>query len=164
MSSNYSVIYLIMKKIHFEITINAPVEKVWNTMLDDKTYREWTLEFNPGGSWYEGSWEKGSKIKFFGPDPKTGAIGGMTSEIADNRQHEFLSIKHLGLISEGVEIFSGPSVDSWVPSYENYTFTKIDDNTTKIDVDMDSAEEYADMFSEMWPKALAKLKTMCEKS
>lgn len=152
-----------MKKINFEITINAPVEKVWDTMLEDKTYREWTLEFNPSGSWYEGSWDKGSKIKFVGADPKTGLLGGMTSEIAENRPHEFLSIKHLGLITDGVEIFSGPSVDQWVPSYENYTFIKIDDNTTRLEVEVDTNEEFADMFSAMWPKALDKLKSMCEK-
>ena len=152
-----------MKKINFDITINAPAEKVWNTMLEDKTYREWTLDFNPSGSWYEGSWEKGSKIKFVGADPKTGALGGMTSEIAENRPHEFLSIKHLGLIDNGVEIFFLPFVDSWVPSYENYTFTKIDDRTTKLEVEVDTNEEYADMFSKMWPNALAKLKSMCER-
>lgn len=27
--------------------ITAPVEKVYNTMLDEKKYNEWTVEFNP---------------------------------------------------------------------------------------------------------------------
>ncbi|MDQ5893468.1 MAG: hypothetical protein QG640_480, partial [Patescibacteria group bacterium] len=31
-----------MQKIHFSIQINAPKEKVWDTMLGEATYREWT--------------------------------------------------------------------------------------------------------------------------
>jgi len=37
-----------MQKLHFSIVINAPKEKVWHAMLDDKQYREWTGAFNPG--------------------------------------------------------------------------------------------------------------------
>ncbi len=152
-----------MEKIHFETTIHAPVEKVWDMLISDATYREWTAEFNPSGSWYEGSWEKGSKIKFFGPNSITGIPGGMTCEIAEYRPYEFISIKNLGLISDGVEIFSGPSVDAWIPGYENYTFTRIDENTTKLDIEMDTANESKEIFSELWPKALEKLKSMCER-
>ena len=37
-----------MQKLNFKIDINAPKEKVWSTMLEDKTYREWTDSFSPG--------------------------------------------------------------------------------------------------------------------
>jgi hypothetical protein len=36
---------LMMQKIHSSILINAPREKVWHAMLDDKPYREWTKAF-----------------------------------------------------------------------------------------------------------------------
>ncbi len=55
-----------MQKLHFKIDINAPKEKVWHTMLDDKTYRIWTEAFMPG-SYYKGDWSKGSKMLFIGP-------------------------------------------------------------------------------------------------
>ena len=58
-----------MQKLHFNIEINAPKEKVWNTMLDDKTYRIGTEPFMPG-SYYKGNWDKGSKILFLGPGEK----------------------------------------------------------------------------------------------
>ena len=51
------------EKLKYSIAINAPKEKVWHTMLDDKTYRERTAEFNPG-SYYEGDWKQGSEIRF----------------------------------------------------------------------------------------------------
>src|SRR5262245_9363061 len=73
-----------MQKLHFSVVVNAPKEKVWHAMLDDESYREWTKAFNEGG-YYQGSWEKGSKILFLGPDPETGKEGGMVSRIADNR-------------------------------------------------------------------------------
>ena len=43
-----------MEKLHFSISIKAPKEKVWDTMLNDVTYRQWTSVFNPPGSYYEG--------------------------------------------------------------------------------------------------------------
>jgi hypothetical protein len=47
--------------------MQAPVERVYKTMLEDETYRQWTAVFNPG-SHYIGSWEKGAKILFIGTD------------------------------------------------------------------------------------------------
>lgn len=37
-----------MRKLNFSIVIDAPKEKVWHAMLDDRPYREWTGAFNPG--------------------------------------------------------------------------------------------------------------------
>ena len=48
-------------------------------------------------------------------------------------------------------------------SFENYTFTQIDDNTTKVDVELTAMpDERVPMFNEMWPKALDLLKDLCE--
>ena len=91
-----------MQKLRFSILINAPKEKVWHAMLDDKPYREWTAAFNPG-SYYKGDWSKGSKILFLGPNPETGEEGGMVSRIAENKRYEFISIEHVGIVYNGVE-------------------------------------------------------------
>ncbi|HET7360664.1 MAG TPA: SRPBCC domain-containing protein [Salinimicrobium sp.] len=145
-----------MKTLHFTKTMDAPKEKVWNTMLEDKTYREWTSAFNEG-SYYEGSWEKGSKILFLGPEGS-----GMVSVIAENRPYEFISIKHIGLVNKGVEDTESEDAKKWAPAFENYTFTEADRKTT-ISVEMDILEEYEEMFQKMWPKALRKLKELSEK-
>ena len=91
-----------MDRLHSSIFINAPREKVWDTMLNDVTYREWTTEFNPG-SHYKGSWEEGSKILFVGPDENGEGAMGMVSRIKENRKYEFISIEHLGILKDGVE-------------------------------------------------------------
>lgn len=150
-----------MKKLHFSMMINAPKDKVWHAMLDDQPYREWTNAFNEG-SHYKGSWEKGSKILFLGPDPNTGEEGGMVSRIAENKPYEFISIEHLGIVQNGVEDTTSEAARKWAPAFENYTF-KDKDGATEVLVDIEVEDEYVQMFSEMWPKGLWKLKELAEK-
>jgi len=150
-----------MQKLKVSIEINAPKEKVWNTMLDDKTYRMWTTPFNED-SYYKGDWSKGSKIFFLGPDPETGKEGGMVSRIAENKLYEFISIEHLGIIKDGVEDTTSEDVKKWTPAFENYTFQE-KNGTTEVLVEMDINDEYKEMFEGMWPKALQVLKEIAEK-
>lgn len=150
-----------MQKLKFSIEINAPKEKVWDTMLDDKTYRRWTAAFNEG-SYYKGDWSKGSKIIFLGPNPETGKEGGMVSRIAENKPYEFISIEHLGIINDGVEDTTSDAVKPWAGSLENYTFKEINGKTELL-VDMDINDDYKEMFEDMWPNALQKLKELAEK-
>jgi uncharacterized protein YndB with AHSA1/START domain len=148
-----------LEVISFEININAPAEKVFNTMLEDKSYREWTSVFNET-SHYKGSWNKGSKILFVGCD-KDGNVGGMVSKIRENIPGKFISIEHLGLLKGDEEITSGPEVSGWAGALENYNF-KTSNGNTVVEVDMDSNEDFKSYFEETWPKALNKLKAICE--
>ena len=79
-----------METIRFSILINSDRQKVWHTMLDDKTYREWAKEFHVG-SYYEGSWEKGSEIRFLAANEE-GKLEGMLSKIKENIPYQFISI------------------------------------------------------------------------
>ena len=150
-----------MEKLHFSIHINASVEKVWHSMLDDEPYREWTKAFSEG-SYYQGKWEEGSEMLFIGPDPEGGGEGGMVSQIREVRPLEFLSIEHIGMIKNGVRDTTSEEVKKWTPAFENYTFTQ-KDSGTEVTVDIDIADEYKAMFEEMWPKALATLKEIAER-
>ncbi len=151
-----------MKKLHASILINAPREKVWEVMLSDATYREWTAAFNPG-SYFVGDWSTGSKILFLGPNPDgTPGEGGMVSRIKENRRPEFMSVEHLGLVSNGVEDTESEAAKKWSPAFENYTFNEKDGGTELL-IDIDVEEEYYAMFEEMWGKALPLLKTIVER-
>jgi len=142
------------------MVIDAPKEKVWRTMLDDDTYRVWTEAFMPG-SHYIGEWSKGSKILFLAPGEK-GELSGMVSRIKENRPYEYISIEHIGVVQDGKEDTSSEAVKQWAGALENYTF-KEKDGRTELRVDLDSAEEYQEMFQDIWPKALQKLKELAEK-
>lgn len=152
-----------MKKLQFNVTINAPANIVCDTMLGKRsksTYEQWTAVFNPTST-YEGSWNKGSKILFIGTDEK-GERGGMVSEVAEHISNRFVSIRHYGLVKADQEITEGPEVEKWAGSLENYTF---EDHTgiTKIIVDLDATEDFVEYMNETYPKALERLKEICEK-
>jgi uncharacterized protein YndB with AHSA1/START domain len=149
-----------MHKLRFSIVINATKEKVWNTMLGADSYRAWTEVFAPG-SHYVGDWGKGSKILFLAPS-KTGEMSGMVSRIKENRPFEYISIEHQGEVRDGKEDTTSEAVKAWAGAHENYTF-KGRGGKTEVLVEMDSVDEYKEMFQNIWPKALQKLKELAEK-
>ena len=144
-----------MKTLTFDITINAPRTTVWDTMLGPETYKAWTRAFCEG-SHYLGSWESGAKIRFLAPSGD-----GMSSVIAKNRLYEFVSIRHIGMIENGVEDTTSDKVRAWAPAYESYRFEDAPGGC-KVTVSLDTAEEWAPYMLETFPKALALLKALCE--
>lgn len=153
-----------MEKLQFSTRIKAPVQTVWNTMLDDASYREWTSEFQEG-SYYEGDWNQGSDIRFLGPD-NNGSTGGMLATVEESRPHEFVSLRYLGQIVDGVDDTTSDEAKSFAGMHENYMFRQSDGMTVldvEIDLGADSDDEFVQMFNDLWPKALDKLKAMCER-
>ncbi len=151
-----------MKKSQYTINIGANAEKVCNMMLgmkDIKDDEQWTAEFNPTST-YEGTWEKGSKMYFIGTG-EDGKRGGMVSEIEENIPNKFVSIRHYGLLQEDKKITTGAEVEKWAGGHENYSYQE-NDGTTTVTVDVDVAEDFTDYFNTTFPKALYKLKEMCE--
>lgn len=151
-----------MKKLQFKTDINAPAAKVYNIMLglDDKvTYEAWTAEFNPTST-YEGSWEKGAKILFIGTG-EDGEKGGMVAEIAENIPNKFVSIRSYGVLKGDTEITQGEEIEKWAGGLENYSFEE-NNGITTVTVDVDVTEDYMDYFNTTYPKALEKLKELCE--
>lgn len=43
----------------------------------------------------------------------------MISEIAESRADEFISIRHLGFITNGIEVTRGEPIRAWALAYEN---------------------------------------------
>jgi 4-hydroxy-3-methylbut-2-enyl diphosphate reductase IspH len=152
-----------MRNLQFKVNINAPVTKIYDFMLgigNKSTYEQWTSLFDPTST-YNGSWDKGSKMLFIGVD-EHGEKGGMVSKIAENIPNQFVSIQHYGLLKADKEITEGPEVEKWANGFENYTFEENNEVTT-LTVDLDTAEDFVDYMNESYPKALDKLKEICEK-
>lgn len=150
------------KKLQFSTDIKAPATRTYDCMLgisSKSTYEQWTALFNPTST-YEGSWEKGSKILFIGVNEK-GEKEGMVSRIAENIPNRFVSIQHYGLVKDDKEVTEGPEVEKWANGFENYSFEE-NNGTTTVTVDLDTTEEFLDYMSQTFPKALAKLKEICE--
>ncbi|HZW63791.1 MAG TPA: SRPBCC domain-containing protein [Flavobacteriaceae bacterium] len=153
-----------MKKLQFSKTINAPVSKVYNTMLgldNIETYQQWTKVFNPTST-YEGKWKKGTKIVFVGTH-EDGTRGGMISEVIENIPNSFVSVKHYGVLDGEKEITTGPEVEKWAGGLENYFFES-HGKSTIVTVETDSTEDFIAYFTETWPKALNRLKELSEQA
>lgn len=144
-----------MQTQHYRIRIARPPSVVWHEMLGREGYEDWTSAF-AAGSTYEGRWETGARIRFLSPSGS-----GVVSEIADSRPHEFVSVRHLGFVADGVDDFESDAVKAWAPAYENYTF-RADGDGTELLVDLDIAPAEAAVMDEMWAKGLARLKARCE--
>jgi hypothetical protein len=145
-----------LERKEYKISINAPREKVWNILWDDKTYREWTAAFHPS-SHAISNWNEGDKVLFLGEGGS-----GMVSRIARKIDNEYMSFEHLGEVKNGVEDTTSERVKQWAGSHENYTL-KDNNGHTDVIVDIDLSGEFVEMFNEMWPKALAKLKEVAER-
>lgn len=145
-----------MEKLNFNIIIHAPRERVWNVLWNDATYREWTSAFAEG-SHAISDFRKGSKVLFL-----DGNGSGMVSRVADVRIPEFMSFEHLGEVKNGVEDTESEKVKAWAGSKENYTLRDLNEQTELL-IEMDIDKEYKDMFQQLWPKALQKIKDVAER-
>jgi uncharacterized protein YndB with AHSA1/START domain len=148
-----------IERMHFEIFIKCSQEEVYRTMLDKRKYSRWASAFNPS-SYYTGSWETGSEIRFLGTD-RDGITGGMISRVMENIPGKYISIKHIGVLQDDNVMTTGPEVEKWAGTFENYSFTQADGGTL-VFVDVDVSNEFRNYFIQTWPLALKRLKEICE--
>ena len=144
-----------MEKLKFNISINAPREKVWKILWDDKTYRKWTTPFSEG-SYMESDWKIGGKTLFLGSEGN-----GMVSTIDQLKENEFLSFKHLGMIKDGKEDLESEEIKKWSGLLETYAL-EYSENQTFLSVDLDIGDDYKVYFIETFPKALKIVKELSE--
>lgn len=143
-----------METLHFNTTINAPREKVWEVLWNEDSYRQWTAVFAPGSD-VKTDWKKGSKVYFH-----DGKGQGMVSRIEETKAPEFLSFTHLGSLKDGIEDYESEEVKKWAGAKENYTLKEVNGHT-ELTVDMDLSD-MKDYFLKTWPQALDKIKTLAE--
>lgn len=146
-----------MKTLEYNIDINAGRQKVWDTMLQRETYKQWV-----GASWpdsdYEGKWEQGQEMRFGSPGQ-----GGTLAQITEVRPYEYLHAEHIAVLnSDGSEDRDSDMAKGWVGTTEAYTFTE-ENGKTALKVDIKTNPAWEEMFNDGWPGALAKLKELCEK-
>ncbi|MGG5207990.1 SRPBCC domain-containing protein [Chryseobacterium sp. MIQD13] len=139
-----------MQKLFFEIQIEADPEKVWDVLWSDITYRQWTTAFTEG-SFYMGTFEEGSIIKFFDPNNN-----GMYSRIEKNIPHKEMKFLHLGEIYNGVE-----SEQDWGEATEGYILEETGSGTT-LKIEIQTPEEFKGFFEEKFPIALGIVKNLSE--
>ena len=145
-----------MEHLEYKIVISAPVKKVWETMLQQETYRQWVAKSWPN-SFYEGKWEKGEKIRFIGPDGS-----GTLAELVEVKPYEKLFARHIAILGPGGEEDRTSEIaKDWVGITEGYTFAEQNGKTT-LTVSIETTPEWRKMFDDGWPAALDELKKITE--
>ncbi len=139
-----------MKKIVFNISINAPREKVWSALWEDKNYREWTSVFTPE-SHALSDWKEGSKVLFL-----DGKGSGMSALIEKKIGNTEMVFKHLFEMKDGKEY---PLKDTGHESY----FLSDKNGGTELRVEVDIEPEWEEHMGALFPKALEGVKRIAER-
>jgi len=137
------------------IDIDAPPERVWDVLLDDATYRQWTAEFM-AGSYAETDWQEGSTVRFLDPSGS-----GLLGHIAASRHPELVDIEYDGLVADGKDDTESDHAREYRGSKETYRLTRTPSGT-HLDIAADMAEQYYDDMVAAWDRALAKAKALAE--
>ena len=145
-----------MKRKQYKTTINAPRERVWETLWGEKSYMEWTSAFMEGSK-VETDWEEGGRVLFLNAENE-----GMVARIEEKKAPEKMVFKHLGMVDRnGKEDLESEKVKAWSGAEEIYIL-KQDGQKTDLLVKMDLDEGHEDYFEKVWPKAFEKLKNLAE--
>lgn len=139
-----------METLEYKIEINASPEKVWTVLWDDISYRQWTSAFTEG-SFYIGTWEEDSMMKFFDPNNN-----GMYSRVLKNNPNKEMTFLHLGEIYDGVEV-----PQDWGDATESYILQETEEGT-KLTAKINTSEEFRGFFEDKFPNALQNVKNLAE--
>jgi uncharacterized protein YndB with AHSA1/START domain len=148
-----------MKTLHFEITVAAPVETVWHTMLSRETYQQWTEVFSPGSD-YEGSWDEGAEITFYGIEAD-GTRGGLIGRVTENRPFNQVTVTFTGQLVNDVVDKDSDTAKALSAYTESYRFVPTGAETSVI-VSTDVEAKESDEVESGWRVALVKLKELAE--
>ena len=146
-----------MEHLEYKVVIPAPAKKVWETMLQKETYKEWTAKSWPG-AFYEGKWEKGQKIRFIGTDGS-----GTLADLVEVKPYERVFARHIAVLGPGgTEDRTSEVAKGWIGITEEYRFAEHLGKTT-VTVSIETTPEWRKMFDEGWPGALDELKKITER-
>ena len=143
-----------MKNIEFSIAIKASKEKVWATLWDDVTFRDWASMVDEG-TYMKGIMKEGNEIQFL-----SSVNGyGVTSLIAKLSPNEYVLFRHN---ADTKEAGQQEREKEWTGGTESYSLAEKKGVTTLI-VKTDVPEEQEETFRIRIPEALERIKTLAEK-
>ncbi len=142
-----------MKRMQFSIEIKAAKEKVWSTLWDDQTFREWASIIDEG-TYMVGEMKEGNDVQFI-----SSVSGyGVTSFIEKLISNEFVQFRQ---IADTKESGQRKREKEWTGGTESYELVEKNDTTNlTIKIDVPSGQE--ETFKVRFPKALERVKILAE--
>ena len=140
--------------MQFSIEIHATKERVWDTLWQDETFREWASIID-SETYMMGDLKEGNQIQFI-----SAANGyGVTSLVEKLVAGEFLLLKHR---SDTQETGKRERDNQWTGGEETYTLKEVDGMTT-LTVAFGVPPEMEEHFQVNYPKALERVRLLAEK-
>jgi hypothetical protein len=143
-----------MKAMQFSIEIHATIERVWDTLWQDETFRQWASIIDPE-TYMVGDLKEGNEIQFI-----SSASGyGVTSLVEKLVAGEFLLLRHR---ADTREEGKREREKEWTGGEESYSLAEKDGVTT-LTVAFDVPPELEEYFKDNYPKALQRVKGLAER-
>ena len=142
-----------MKELQFSIEIHATKEKVWDTLWQDETLRQWAGIIDPG-THMSGELKKGNEVQFISANGY-----GVTSLVEKLTPGEFLLLRHR---ADTQEDGKRERAQEWTGGEESYSLAN-KDGTTTLTVAFDVPPELEEYFKVNYPKALERVKVLAER-
>jgi uncharacterized protein YndB with AHSA1/START domain len=143
-----------MEEMQFSIDIHASKEKVWDTLWQDKTFREWASIIDPG-TYMAGELKEGNEVQFISAENGY----GVTSLVEKLVPGEFLQLRHS---ADTQEAGKQEREKEWTGGKESYLLTEKDGATTVVAA-FDVPLELEEYFRVNYPKALERVKELAER-
>ena len=144
------------EKINKSIEINASRERIWEVLLSEHYFRQWSCAFAPG-SYADTDWSLGSTAEFKGPSED-----GLYGKIILHRPYEAITIKYEGIIINGDKDNQSEGAKNWIGCLETYHISETSDETCLLSVSQDTPKKYSHAFFSNWDEALERIKNMSE--
>ena len=143
-----------MQKQQFSIEIKTPRGRVWNTLWEDKTFRDWANIIDEG-TYIVGEIKEGNEVQFI-----SSVSGyGVTSVVEKLTQNEFASFRQMADTKDSGE---REREKEWTGGEESYSLAE-NDGVTTLTVDIDVPPGQEETFKVRFPKALEMVKILAEK-
>ena len=149
-------IYGIRKHV-YEIDIDVPAEKVWQVLLDDKSFRIWRSTITDG-AYYAGELKQGRRIHLLTPDG-SGKYGYVV--LLDEGRN--ILIQLIGEIREFKEQAVDLNTERWSGIFENYVLNE-SNGKTKLVAEIDVIAGQAVIMDAIFPEAMKRIKLMAEQN
>jgi hypothetical protein len=143
-----------MQKQQFSIEIKAPRERVWNTLWEDKTFRDWANTVDEG-TYMVGELKEGNEVQFI-----SSVSGyGVTSLVEKLTLNEFVSFRQIADTKDSGE---REREKEWTGGAESYSLAE-NDGVTTLTVDIDVPPGQEETFKVRFPEALERVRILAEK-
>jgi uncharacterized protein YndB with AHSA1/START domain len=142
-----------MKELQFSIEIHATKERVWDTLWQDESLRDWAGIIDPG-TYMVGDLKEGNEVQFISAENGY----GVTSLVQKLVTGEFLLLKHR---ADTQESGKQQRAQEWTGGEERYSLAEKDGITT-LHVTFGVPPELEEYFEVTYPKALARVKVLAE--